>query len=526
MKAMTLEQAVRQKLMISFEGLFPPAELLVMLHRQPVGGITLFRHLNVQEPEQVRELTSTLQQVVRSAGHPPLLFGVDQEGGQLMAIGSGATPFPGNLALGATGSTDLACQTGRAIGRELAAMGINVNYAPVCDVNLNPLNPAVGTRSFGEDPAAVASLSAAMVAGIQSAGVAATAKHFPGHGDSVADPHFAAPVSALDEGRWRRFELPPFAAALEAGVRLVMASHVALPAFNRGKDLPTTISSAVLRGLLRGELGFEDLIISDAMDMEAIQQGGDLAIDAIAAMAAGVDLLLLKHTPEEVEIIYRGLLHAARRALLAEEDMFASAQRVLALKTWLEGAEQPPIETVGCAEHQALALEIASRSVTLVRDTARLLPLRLPAHARVATIVPVPEDLTPADTSSYLSLSLAQVFRRYHPDVDEFVVPVNPADADISAIRKQARNYDLIIVATINSRQYGAQAALVNSLLESGVATITVAMRMPDDLLVYPAAPTYICTYSILPPAVEALAEALWGLIPFQGRSPISIPGN
>lgn len=521
----TLEQAIRQKLMISFEGVQPPAELLETLLSQPVGGITLFRHLNIHNPAQVRALTAALQQAVRKAGQPALLIATDQEGGQLMAIGEGTTLFPGNLALGATRSTELACRAGFAMGRELAAMGINLDYAPVCDVNLNPLNPVVGTRSFGEDPAQVASLSAAMVEGLQAAGVAATAKHFPGHGDTAADSHYTVPVIPYDENRLRQVELLPFSAAVQAGVRLVMTAHIALPAFNSGKHLPATLSPAILRGLLRGELGFEGLIVSDAMDMQAIHQGAGLTIDSIAAVAAGVDLLLLNHEAENLQNVYQGLLQAVRRMLLSEEDVRASAARVLALKRWLDEAEQPPLEIVGCAEHEALALEIASRSVTLVRNSVQLLPLRLSPQTRLAVIVPIPEDLTPADTSSYISPSLAHALRHYHPIVDEFLISIDPSETQVAALRQQVNGYDLVIAGTINATQHAGQAALVNALVESGIPTVAVALRMPYDLQVYPAVSTYVCTYNILPPSMEALAQALSGRIPFEGRLPVTIPG-
>jgi len=200
-----VEQAIGQKLMLSFAGIEPSAEILAALKRQHVGGVALFRALNVENPAQVRTLTAALQQAAAETGQPPLLVAADQEGGQLMALGNGPTPFPGNLALGATGSEDLAQRVGTAIGRELAAMGINVNFAPVCDVIINPQNPVVGTRSFGEDPRLVARLSAAKIRGIQAAGVAATAKHFPGHGDTTLDSHdgtagFLEPPSHLEPG--------------------------------------------------------------------------------------------------------------------------------------------------------------------------------------------------------------------------------------------------------------------------------------------------------------------------------------
>jgi beta-N-acetylhexosaminidase len=521
--SLTIEQAIGQKLMVSFIGQSVPPEVEALLRRQHVGGFTIFRHRNVSHPAQVRELTAALQRLAAAAGQPPLIIGADQEGGTLFAI-AGTTPFPGNLALGAAGSAELARRTGRAIGLELAAMGINVNYAPVCDVSLNALNPVVGPRSFGEDPALVAELSVALVQGLQSAGVAATPKHFPGHGDTAFDTHYGTPVLVYDEHRFQDVQLRPFRAAVSAGAKLVMTAHVAVPALNGGLELPSTLSPAIIRGLLRRDLGFDGVVISDAMDMKAIEQGAGLVIDVIAAAAAGVDLLLLQGDSDQTGAVYSGLLQAAQRGLLSGADQLASAERVLALKRWTAGQPQPPLEVVASAEHQALARETARQALTLVRDDAHQLPLRLPAGARLAAVAPRPADLTPADTSSYIVPSLAAALRAHHPRVDECLIPLNPTQAEVAALAEQLSGYDLVVAGTINANVHGGQAALINALLERRVPLIVAALRMPTDLSAYPTAPTYLCTYSILDPALEALAAALWGEQPCPGHLPIAIP--
>lgn len=192
-----IEQAIGQKLIVSFAGMTPPEEVVDLLRQQHIGGVTLFRHCNVGAPAEVRVLSAALQRATAEAGISPLLIAADQEGGQLVAI-AGTTPFPGNMALGAAGREELAWRAGHVLGLELAAMGVNVNYAPDCDVNVNPANPVTGVRSFGEDAQLVARLAAAMVTGIQAAGVAATAKHFPGHGDAEGDTHHGLVVVPHD----------------------------------------------------------------------------------------------------------------------------------------------------------------------------------------------------------------------------------------------------------------------------------------------------------------------------------------
>jgi beta-N-acetylhexosaminidase len=520
---LTLDQAIGQKLMLSFIGAEPSPEILDTLRGRHVGGVTLFRSLNVVEPAQVHRLTSALQQAAAAAGQPLLLIAVDQEGGQLVAI-DGTTSFPGNMALGAAGSADLAYRAGYAMGRELAALGVNVNYAPDCDVNSNPRNPVVGARSFGEDPALVAQLGAALTRGLQDAGVAATAKHFPGHGDTATDSHYDIPVVPHDLARMRQVEFPPFVAAVQAGVKLVMTAHVAFPAFDDGLKLPATMSPALLRGLLRDQIGFAGVIISDALEMAAFSQG-DIVIDTLAATAAGVDLLLLNSNTALQESIYGGLSQAAQRRLLAPADMHESAERVLALKRWVAAQPRPSLDVIGCAEHQALADEIAARSVTLVRDASGLLPLRLAPGDRVAVIVPRPVDLTPADTSSYVSCTLAEALRRYHPAVDERVTDREPSAAEVAELTQWAAQYDTIVVGTINAAEGSGQAALVQALLATGRPVVAIALRVPYDLSAYPAAPTYACAYSILPPSMDAMARALVGRAAFGGRLPVALPG-
>jgi beta-N-acetylhexosaminidase len=257
--------------------------------------------------------------------------------------------------------------------------------------------------------------------------------------------------------------------------------------------------------------------------MAAIGQGVGLIVDIIAAARAGVDLLLLTDSGEGYEAAYTALTAAAQRGLLSSGDIAASAQRVLDLKAWVREQEQPGLEVVACEEHRALAYEVAAEAVTLVRDDAGCLPVRLSPEDRVLAIVPRPQDLTPADTSSYEMPDVAGPLRRHHPYVDQVNIPLNPGASDVAALREKARGYGLVIVCTINANGYPEQAAVVNALLESGVRVVAVALRLPSDLEAYPAAPTYVCTYSLQPPSLEALAAALWGHIPFKGRLPVTV---
>lgn len=516
-----------QRLMLAFSGKDAlSAEIAAALRQYRPAGITLFRSLNVDNPAQVRRLTAQLQQLAREIGLPPLLIATDQEGGQLMAVGSGVTQLPGNMALGAAGSEHLARQAGEVLGRELAAMGINVNYAPCLDVNINPRNPAVGTRSFGEDAQAVARLGAAMIAGIQSQRVAAVAKHFPGHGDTSSDSHHGLPAVPHSIERLRSVELPPFASGIRAGVKMVMSAHLALSALDGPDAPPATLSRKIITGLLREQLGFGGVTITDAMDMRAIRQGELLGEDALRALRAGIDLLLLTTSAEDHARVYRAVSRAFADNLLDPAERAASAARIAALQEWVvQPGELPDLNAAGCAEHGHVAEEIARRSVTLVRDEKHILPLRLRAGQKIAVVLPRPRDLTPADTSSYVIPGLSAALRQVHPLVDEFLLPFAPEESDIAALLEQVTGSDLIIVGTLNAYDQPGQQALVRRLLRTGLPVVVAALRLPYDLAAFPEAPAYICTYSILEPAMQALAQALFGQFPFQGKLPVTIPG-
>jgi beta-N-acetylhexosaminidase len=510
-----------------------PDELAARLAEAPAAGVTLFRHRNVRDPGQVRALTDELQALAAVSGaavsrpaasgprQGPLLVAADQEGGQLVALGDATTQFAGAMALGATGDPDLAEQVGRATGLELRAMGVTVNYAPVCDLATNPGNPGLGIRSFGDDPAAAGALASAYVRGLRSAGVAATVKHFPGKGEMGLDAHHALGAVALSGVRFREVELAPFRSALAGGADLVMTGHFAAPGLTGDPGLPATLSRAILTNLLRDELGFKGLVISDALDMGALAQDERQVIDIVAAVRAGVDLLLTAPDLVARRRIEAALVHATARGLVDRDALAASAARLDSLRTWLAGFEQPDVAVVGSDAHRSLARDLAERSVTLVADRAGLLPLRPGADARVAVFQPRPRDVTPADTTSTQTSGLAAALRAYLPNVDEFVTD-RPADADIAALRERAADYDLLVVGTDSAPFDPGGAALARALVAAGVPAVTVALRTPWDLPEYVAATTHVCSFGVLPPTLEALAAALVGRIPFAGRLPVA----
>ncbi len=509
---------IAETLMLAFPGSMPPPEILDRVREKPPAGFTIFSYDNSVSAGQMRELTAALEEA--NSSDLPLLIASDQEGGQLIAL-VGTTDFPGNMALGAAGDPALTERVARAIAVEMLALGVNLNYAPIADLNTNPANPSLGIRAFSDDAATAADHVAAFVRGSRSAGVLTTVKHFPGKGEAKVDSHFGLPVINHSRERLDTKELVPFRAGLNAGADLVMTGHFAIPGITERDDIASTLSPAVLTTLLRDELGFDGAVITDAFDMGAIAQGAGQVIDAVAAIRAGVDLMLMTEaTQERVE---QGLALASHRGLISDERLAAAMERSRALRRWVAQFPQPELSVVASSEHHALAREAAERSITLVRNEAGLLPLRLESSARVAAIMPEPKDLTPADTSKMVTPALAAALRDHHGNVDEYVVGHPPTDEDIATMRSRVVNYDLVVLGTISASMDTQQAELARQLLSSGVPVVSVALRTPYDLLSFPEAATYVCAYGIRRPTMGAVAAALFGINPFHGNLPVTL---
>ena len=547
------------RMMLAFEGEVLPDWVARRLAAAPAAGMTLFRHHNVRSPGQVRELTEAFQRAgasgaagvrgtTRARGTAgaggsaralgtvgargtvgrlgvsatPLLVAADQECGQFQALGDDATQFAGNMALGAVDDEGLAERVGHAIALEARAMGVNVVYAPSLDLASEPANVAMGIRCFGDDPAAVGRLGAAMIRGLQGGGVAATFKHFPGLGEVRDDTHFGLAAVDADRARLEDVTLAPFRAGIAAGARLAMSAHIAVPALTGDARLPATLSAGIMDDLLRRELGFAGVTISDALDMRALAQGDEQAAQIAAAVRAGVDLLLCAAAPDAQDRIARALLEATMAGRFDRAAVDASLERIDGLRGWLGTAgPQPDLDVVGSAEHRALSRELAERSITLARG-----PLaQVPPHSRILAIMPQPADLTPADTSSTVAPGLVRALRTRFDSVEEIVVGMAPSDAQIAGARAFAAGADAVVVGTIDAIRQPGQVDLVAAVAAAAPRTIAVAMRTPWDVARYPDGVPALCTYSILPDSLEALAGVLAGDLVPVGRLPVAVPG-
>jgi beta-N-acetylhexosaminidase len=339
----------------------------------------------------------------------------------------------------------------------------------------------------------------------------ATAKHFPGHGDTFVDSHHEPPTISHSIDRLRDVELKPFRAAVEAGGQAIMTAHIIFPALDA--DNPATISTRILRGVLRDQMGFEGLIVTDAMDMHAIARlGTEESIQA--ALDAGVDLILLGHIREQVR-----LTETFRSRF--DPDSVARIRKVQAgLPTDL-----PDLSVIGCDEHKQIARQIAERSITLVRDQRGQLPLNLDAEQTIGVIHVQPSDLTPADTSSRVAVKLGEAVRARHARTVEHTLPYRGTSDDVRAALDAVADADVVIAGTIQANHDSTQVELVRALQSRGQHPIVAALRLPYDIVAFPEIETYLCTYGIRPVTMEALVRVLFGEIHPTGVLPCQIPG-
>jgi beta-N-acetylhexosaminidase len=345
MDRQALHRIIGRVLMVGVPGPDVDTATRATLERLEVGGIILFRR-NVSMPEQLAALTEELH---RQPAHP--IVAIDHEGGRVLRLSAPFTTFPPMAVVGATGDVAVARQVGRAMAVELAAAGIDVNFAPVLDVHSNPANPIIGDRAFGSDPDVVAKMGVAFMLGLRDGGVIACGKHFPGHGDTDVDSHLELPVVRRDRGELERTELVPFRAAIAAGVPLLMTAHVLYPALD--PDRPATLSVRILRDLLRAQLGFRGVIVSDDLEMRAISDHHQIGAAALQTLAAGADLLLLCSDLAGAEIAAEAIERAVVDGQLAWDVVESAAGRVAGVPR-PRGVASVSLRDLPVAAHAAL----------------------------------------------------------------------------------------------------------------------------------------------------------------------------
>ena len=536
MRALTLREKVAQLIFIPFHGAAPNTrsreyrKFVKMVRDTRVGGMVLVNWSNgrVTQKAHPYALAAFLNRMQKLA-RVPLLVAGDFERGASMRV-DGTTVFPQAMAFGAAGDPALVRFEGQVTAREARAIGVQWLFFPVADVNNNPDNPIINIRSYGEDPKQVSAMVTAFVEGTRADPhyrVLTTAKHFPGHGDTSVDTHLNMAVINATREQLQNIELPPFRAAIQAGVDAIMTAHIAVPALAPA-DVPATLSPAILTGLLRGEMGFKGIIVTDALEMGGIAQGYSGGEAAVQALAAGADALVMPPDPEAairaiLAAVQSGRLTRARidesvaRLLAAKERMGLDRRRAVGLEAISDQIDMP--------EDQERAQEIADRAITLVKNDGSLVPLRAPAKTCFLTLA----------ESHYSSEGLAfaqEVRRRVH---DATVISLDaslPGAALDAAVQKTAACDTVAVAAFASVAAYRGDLALggdfprmLDALFASGKPVALIALGNPYLVRSFPKAAAFLLTFSTVPTSEIAAVKALFAESPITGRLPVTIPG-
>ncbi|HEY3930400.1 MAG TPA: glycoside hydrolase family 3 N-terminal domain-containing protein [Candidatus Koribacter sp.] len=567
LKNMTLEQKIGQMFMIwaraGFVNVQGPdfLQLQDTMKRYHIGGFGLtvpFEDglLTKSEPYEAAALTNELQE----SAEFPLLIAADFERGLSMRL-FGATTFPHAMAFGATHNADFARDFGRITAEESRAIGVQWNFFPDADVNSNPANPIINIRSFGEDPQQVSAMVRAYIEGSKQGGMLTTAKHFPGHGDTDTDTHLATARINRDISHIRTVEIVPFKAAIDAGVDAVMVGHLSVPALDPDANRVATISPKIVDGLLKKELGFKGLVVTDAMDMNGLTKlfgyGTDAAARAaVAAVKAGDDMILI---PSDLSGSYEGLLKAVKSGEISQARIDQSVLKILRMKAsvGLNKARLVDLETlkntVAKPENLSRAQEIADSAVTLVRDNHQVLPLRAKnvgtnaphgayeksGETRGRQLTVILTDDVRSESGRFLDMQI----RRRSPEMRTMWIDDNNAAGMSPQVLQAVQQAEKVVIAIYAFPSAGrvrvengvfkassdlsdAPAALVKNILQqAGSRTVIVAMGNPYVAQDFPEVETYMCTFSNSQVSEESAVRALFGDIAIHGHLPVSIPG-
>ena len=537
MKGMTLRDEVAQLVFVAFPGAAPHTRsreylrFLRLIRDVKVGGLILTNTANGGRTIQHAEpyaLAAFLNRVQRIA-KVPLLVGGDFERGASMRV-AGTTVFPHAMAFGAAGDPEFSRFEGQVTAREARALGVHWVYYPVADVNINPDNPVLNIRSFGEDPQAVAAQVAAFIEGAHSDPhnyVLTTAKHFPGHGDTSVDSHLNLATVPASRERLESVELVPFRAAIAAGTDAVMTAHVAVPVL-APPDLPATLSPAILTGLLRGELRFKGLIITDALDMGGIVKGFPAGDAAVRAIEAGADTLLM---PADAEAAIRAVVAAVENGRIKRRRIEESVVKILAAKekVGLDRKRFVNVEGLGdvinSPEANEEAQQVAERAVTLVRNEGGVLPLAAPERACFLTLA------ESRDSNEGQTFSQEVRARLAHATVTTLDPSLSRADVDAALARlTPCETYVVAAFASVTAYQGslglgGDLPHAMETLTASAKPLVLVALGNPYLLRSFPSVAAYLATFSSVAPSEAAAVKALWGEIDIRGHLPVSIPG-
>jgi beta-N-acetylhexosaminidase len=472
----------------------------------------VLRAENAPNAAALARISADLQRIAAEAKIPPLFLALDQEGGSIARVASGMTVFTSQMGLASTPDPVASVQRAATItAGELRANGVNWNFAPVADVNNEPLNPIIGNRSYGSDTQRVSALVAAAVRAYAAAGLLCCAKHFPGHGAATVDSHLALPIIDVDRARLDRVELPPFRAAIAAGVPAIMLAHLIVPALDPTPSLPASLSRRITTDVLRRELGFAGLAVTDDLEMGALASIGEAAAGE-RAIEAGADFVLFRFDEAAQRDGHRLISVAIRNGSLPNFDV--TLQRLLDAKLRHGILDQPTVPAPDIAANAAAALDIARSSITLLHNDGKVLPLR----GRIYVVATTTADLTPLPGDSDLATEL----ERSRADVTGRKFGTNVSDSLISTVLDEAKSADVVVVGVADIGINDDQLKLV-SRLAAAKPTVLVSLRGPYDVSIAPNVAAAVCGYDGRVPTLRALIDVLTGARKPVGSLPVIV---
>ena len=512
MDRLDLNKKVGQLLVIGFDGKKVPKKVKDLIHNYHIGGIILFSR-NIGTPTDVLKLTTELQQEANNAGYEyPLLICVDQENGVVRRLNDGFSIFPGSMTIGSTNDAASAYEIGLATGKELQAVGINWNLAPVVDVNNNPDNPVIGVRSFSDSPEKVARFGHAIMNGMQDSGTITTLKHFPGHGDTNVDSHLDLPVIPHSMERLEKVELMPFKACISSGADVIMTAHVCFPAIESIKERPATLSANVITKLLREKLGFNGVVTTDCMEMNAIANTIGTENGSVAAIKAGADLIMISHTPNKQEGALEKIIQAIENGEIEEKLIDESIRRINVLKqkylSWGNIPTKSNLKNVKSKQHQEIAYKVYEKSIKVIKNEG-IIPLSIHGKRKILVISPENNKGLEVEDKKNTS-SLGKVIQEYVTFADIYEFHTSVADKELDGLMNKLESYDTVIIGWSAALSNKQQLKVIKQLVNSKSSVVVVSMRNPYNTANVPDAPAIINTYEDTYPALKVAASLIF----------------
>lgn len=504
--------------MFGFNGTKVNNQIKTLITKHHIGGIILFAR-NIKNQTQLKKLCRDLQALRKKVSDTPLFIAIDQECGAVSRLISPLFSFPGNMALGATKNPHLAYKQGKAVGIALKNCGVNVNLAPVLDINNNPDNPGIGVRSFGDNTNAVAAFGAKMIKGYQEAKISACAKHFPGKGDAAKDAHLALPSINVSTAKMHRRELVPFKQAILNKTDMIMVSHVLYPACD--KKNPATLSEKLITGLLKEKMGYKGLVVTDDMEMKAIADNYGIEKAALLSLKAGSDIVLVCHTYKEQLKTLKFLYQQIKTGELNADALKAKSIKITRLqKKYLKKQKTGKNNT---ELNKKLSQEIAEKSVTIIRNKNKLIPLKDLKDKSLCVITPEISSLTLVEEGKNNAETFLKTIKRKKRIFDAIEIPAKPNKKNISSVLSTVKklNPDILIVLSYNAHLLPEQTLFLQKITELKDDTIVASIRNPYDLKVIPAVKTYLTAYSFRDSSLKALADIIFGQIQAKGTLPV-----